>query len=233
MADKKKKSDAFKGGAPPPAITVDKHPIGVSSEYNPPTGKAIYFPGAENELVGGMSGEDRADLQIRLKSLGLIAPKARIVLGSWDNPSANALRQVLTYANSRGLLWYQALAEMEGAAAANPVAGTVQTRAATNPLDFQALAEDSGHSELGRNLTAGEAQQVAGSLAGAEAPYLAGDNPTSPPGSAAFQDIAKQRVRALDPTRASSRDVVKVASVIQQMLAGRMPSESQQLPEGA
>lgn len=245
--DKKKKAVDV-GGAPPPLVdTAQNRPIGVGADYEAQVGywtpggsgtygqKPRYYPGAEWGEVSGLSPEDRATLQLGLRDLGLIGPKARIVLGSWDNTSASAFRQVLAWANSQGVDWRSALDMMQTQAAAFGDLGgsAAPSRAATNPLDFQHLAKSESRDVLGRGLTPDELTKVTGKLQGAEAPYLAGDNPTSPPGSGAFQDIAQQQVRALDPVRADSRSAVKVASVIAQMLAGRMPSDSQQLPQGA
>lgn len=101
-------------------------------------------------------------------------------------------------------------------------------RAASNPLDLQALARQEGTAGLGRGLTGDELARVTGALQGTEAPFLGAGGAVAPPGGAGMQEVARQQVRGLDPVRFDSRSAVKVASVIQQMMEGNMPAH--QLP---
>lgn len=231
---KKKQSAAERvKNNPPPLVPVQtaSRPIGVGSDYVAQLGqspvKPRYFSGAENTEVAGLTVEDRAQLQVMLRDLGLIAPKAKIRLGVWDSTSSEAFRQVLAWANSTGKDWKDALTDMaSGASSIGTEPAVAAVRQATNPLDFEALAKSKGTEVLGRRLTDAEKHKVGQKLAAKETAYLPSDNTVSAPGSGAFNDMAEEQVRALDPVRADSRGVVKVASVIARMLGGDMPSQA-------
>lgn len=204
-------------------------PIGVGPDYvyedYDPFGfverrvKPRYYTGDEYGLAGGLSREDRADIQLRLRDVGLIGPKTRIELATWDDTSAGAFRQVLKWANASGRTWREALEDMEmNARTFGSLGGADEERLPPNPLDLQAAARTAGTQGLGRGLTAEETSSFGAGLSS----QMMGDNP---PGSAGQQEWAREKVRSFDPTRFDARSAVKVASVIEQMLAGQMPEQ--------
>lgn len=210
--------------------TGERKPIGVSADYkphyegqtqDPKQTKVRYWSGSEYDSVAGLSPEDRADLQLTLRDLGLIGPKTKIRLGLWDSTSASAFRQVLAWANTRGIGWRAALAEMQQSSSLGDLGGEGEAAPLpTNSLDIQAAARDTSRSVLGRGLTDAEKSRVEGAYHSMEAPYLQGTASQDAPGSAGAQEFLRQQVRAVDPVRADSRSAVKVAGVIAKMLGG-------------
>lgn len=235
MAEKKKRRYAAPPPPPPPA-DEGPAPIGVGRDYVIEDSntfgfaedrKPRYFSGAQNTEVAGLSAEDRAELQLTLKELGLIGPKTRIRLGVWDSTSAEAFRQVLAWANTTGTTWRSALTDMMASGVAFGDLGGDGGDAGplpTNSLDVQALGKETARDVQGRGLTAGEQAQFEQRFRSLEAPHLAGTAGQDAPGQAGIQEFATQQIRAIDPVRADSRSAVKVASVISRMLGGQLPS---------
>lgn len=218
--------------------TSTRHPIGVGSDYkpeyhgqtiDPAKTKVRYFTGDERTLVASLSPEDRADLQLTLRSLGLLGSKAKIRLGMWDNKSASAFRQVLAWANANGTGWRAALSDMANSASFGEIGGSEkQAPLPTNSLDIAATGRKVGQEVLGHSLDPEQMRRFESDYRQMEGPYLSGSAGQDAPGSGGMQEWARDHVRALDPVKADSRSAVKVASVISQMLAGNLPS--QQLP---
>lgn len=221
---------------PPPAAVEDSaspSPIGVGRDYKPEfTGltqdpaqtKVRYYGGDEREEIAGMSPEERAELQLTLRDLGLIGPETRIRLGVWDDTSASAFRQVLAWANTRGTGWRAALVDMGNSAALGELGGSgEQPKLPPNPLDLQAAARQAGREHLGGPLTAEQSAQLQSGLSA----QMMADNA---PGAAGQQEYLRQKTRSLDPVRFDARNAVRVANVISNMLGGQMPSEQQKLP---
>lgn len=74
---------------------------------------AQYNDGDEWAVIGNMPVELRAQVQQAMLDRGLFGSKhPNVALGSWDNESATAFKQVLAYANSTGKDWQDALQEM-------------------------------------------------------------------------------------------------------------------------
>lgn len=214
------------------APTTERGPIGVGPDYkpeyhgqtqDPAQTKVRYYSGAERELIAGMSREDIADLQLTLRDLGLIGPKTRIKLAVWDNTSAEAFRQVLAMANTNGVGWRAALAQLQADAEYGSIGDDADTKLPPNPLDLQAAAREAGTRYLGGPLTAEQSSQLQTGLSS----QMMADNV---PGAAGQQEYLRQKTRSFDPVRFDARSAVKVASVISRMLGGDLPSEKQQLP---
>jgi hypothetical protein len=247
-----KHADAVK--AAPPVIPTDAAhtPIGVAPNYtvtvpNPSqapgftgpaspgqmlTVKPRYFSGAQNTEVAGLSPEDRAQLQVQMKQLGLIGKEQAITLGVWDSTSSNAFQQILAWANTTGSDWRGALADMQASATSfDQTAAVKQTSKASNPLDFAAAGDTIGRSVIGRELNDAESKKFIGQAQGQEAPYLTSDATTSAPGQAGFTDWAKDQIREIDPLKADARRKLRVAAAIQNMLIGNVqnPAVPQEL----
>lgn len=223
--------------APPTAEaeTNERTPIGVGSDYTPEfTGltqdpaqtKVRYYSGHERTEVANLSPEDRAELQLTLRSLGLIGPKTKIQLGLWDDTSATAFRQVLGWANTKGIGWRAALADMEQTASLGSLGSVGGEEAAAalpaNPLDVRALGRKAGTEVLGRGLTDAERATFEQKFRAMESGQIAGTAAFDAPDPNVF---AEEQVRALDPVKADSRSAVKVAGVISRMLGGESSFE--------
>lgn len=223
---------------PPAALEEDDapRPIGVGADYkpefqgltqDPAQTKVRYYGGDEREQVAGMSAEDRAELQLTLRDLGLIGPETRIRLGVWDDTSASAFRQVLAWANTRGIGWRAALVDMGNSAALGELGGSErEAPLPENSIDVQALGRESAREVLGRGLSDQEKAQFEQRFRSMEAPYLNDSATVKPPDP---EEWARQQARAIDPVRADSRSAVKVAGVISRMMGGAMPSDQQTL----
>lgn len=176
---------------------------------------------------------DLSAFQRRMFVAGLYgnARENEIPWGTVDPLTDRAWRQLvdtaaLYYTAGKKITPQQVLDQM----GVSPTAGGgSQTSPATNPADLAALANQTSTNVLGRDLTSEEKTRVAGRLQAAEAPFLAANSSVERPGTAALTDVARQQVRAIDPIRADSRNVVHAASVLEQMLAGRLPSSSDRL----
>lgn len=102
-----------------------------------------------------------------------------------------------------------------------------------NPIDMRAALKRAATEVLGGAISDEQIsaisdafqQQQVGAQQSAYNTSEAGGTSTAAPD---FGNFAEEQVRALDPIKADSRSAVKVASVIQQMMEGRMPA--QQLP---
>ena len=230
----KKKSDQLVSQGPPPGVDVTNGPIGVGPDYQAPNpshqpgfigppsaGETIaprYFSGDQNTEVVGLSPEDRADLQLQLKHLGLIGAKTKIVLGVWDATSAAAFKQVLAWANSTGADWKTALSDMTAAGGMFAADAPAQVKQATNPLDVQALGQQTGLNYLGQGLTSDQQTQFQSDYAAKQAPYLSSDATMSDPGAAGWQEWAKTKVRDFDPVNFDAHKVLAGVDVLSQML---------------
>lgn len=74
---------------------------------------AQYHDGDEWAVIGNMPPELRSQVQQAMLDRGLFgSKKPNVALGSWDNESASAFKQVLAYANATGKDWQDALQSM-------------------------------------------------------------------------------------------------------------------------
>lgn len=239
-ATKKKAAKDYGGSAPAPIIDASHTPIGVAPDYTvnvpnpsrtpgftgPPspgdtlTIKPRYFPGAQNTEIVGLSPEDIGQLQVDLKALGLIPKKTPILYKVWDDASKNAFKEVLAWANARGVDWRAALDELkQNAASGGTVAeAPTQTKEATNPLDVQALGRSTGQAYIGRGLTDSEQGSLTADFQAKEAPYLMSDSTTGAPSSEGWQEWAKTKVREFDPVNFDSHKLLAGVDVLSKML---------------
>lgn len=220
---------SYDSAPPPPPVSAATSPIGVAPTYQAPandifgapTGTVAprYFAGAQNTEVAGLSAEDRANLQITLKQLGLIGRSTPVTLGVWDSTSANAFKQVLAWANTTGTTWQQALADMQQSGAAfDANSAPAQVKEASNALDIKALGNQTALNYTGRGLTADQLTSFTSDFQSAEAPYLSSDASTSAPNAAGWEEWAKTKVRNFDPVNFDAHKVLAGVDVLAKML---------------
>lgn len=115
-----------------------------------------YQSGAEYSPLNNPEGI--LQLQAQLVSIGLL-DEDNVRPGVWDSKSANAYRNVLSFANQQGLTAQEAmrlmannptLGELKGSAGSKRAPLTVQL---TNPLDIAATAQATAQKMLGRYLS--------------------------------------------------------------------------------
>lgn len=217
---------------PPGEVDPESRPIGVGRDYKPPavrdnfgfranTPKPYYFSGDQREIPASLGLEDRADIKFRLKALGLLPKGSRTPLAVWDDDAAGGFKEVLAWANARGMTWQQALEDMEDSALSyGGEEEPIQARAATNPLDFRAMGDQMGRAGIGRGLTDREEEQFASAAAAFEAPSLNSDSTVSGPGAAGWEKWAEGQVREIDPLKFDARKVARYGSVIAEALRG-------------
>lgn len=203
----------------------------AAEQYDPITSvKPRYWKGDEWSTPRGLSSEDRAALQLLMKQLGFIDPKARIVLGEWDQKSATAFKNVLAWANVNGTDWTVALSAMAKSAEQYPP--DIEERAplvsrVSNPDELKAALRETLKAKLGTGDAVDEAgldRMVAAyqqkEKAFQQQAYNAdetGGTIVEPPSFDTFADV---KAKAADPTAYDSRKVVEAAEVVKQMLAG-------------
>ncbi len=100
-------------GSKPGGPTIPNVFAGTGGSMSTDYFAAQYNDGDEWAVVGSMPVEMRADVQQAMLDRGLFgAKKPNVALGSWDNESASAFKQVLAYANATGMDWQEALRDM-------------------------------------------------------------------------------------------------------------------------
>ncbi len=73
-----------------------------------------YYDGHENRLFASLTPDTIANIQSKLINAGLLDPESeKFFPGEWFGDAPNAMKQVLTYANATGVLWEDALSELE------------------------------------------------------------------------------------------------------------------------
>lgn len=245
MAKPKKSDDILSAGPPPAATDTEQpRPIGVPVGYiptspvvNPWTGRAAqgaaprYFPGAQRTEAARLSPEDRAELQIRLKQIGLIGPKTKIRLGVWDDTSANAFEQVLAWANSTGRDWRSSLAEMEATGMNLGELGDSEGSgdaaiALSNPLDIRQESRKVAKEKLGRGkLDPKLEQQMVSGYQGLETAAQQARNGASGVGGSytqapSFEAFAEDTLRKNNPVAYDSHAALSAFDTIAQLMRG-------------
>lgn len=209
----------------------------ASGPFGPTTSvKPRYWTGDEWTTPKGLANEDRASLQLLLKQLGFIDPKARLVLGQWDQKSATGFKNVLAWANTNGTDWQTALGAMAQSSEQFPQDGELGERApfspeVANPLDLRAALKQAATEVLGGGITDEQIAAISDrfqqqQIGAQRSTYNTAETGGTSVAAPSFENFAEEQVRALDPIKADSRSAVKVASVIQQMMEGKMPSHS-------
>ena len=177
-----------------------------------------------------LTPENIARLQRQLAAGGVLTGKFRI--GVWDEPSRNAYRKVLSYANQRGLTDdAEALAELAQTVEFDPGAVEAAERAPlkvnlSNPADIKKLLKSTAKDVLGYgNLDEGTLDRLVATYQSMERQTQTqdynmretGGTQVAPPDPSTW---AEQQVRKVDPVRADSRSVVSAFDQIAQMMNG-------------
>lgn len=146
------------------------HPFGVPDDYTVTAPNRVgmtadalsrstttpprYWTGDQNTLVRDLSPEDRGTLQVMMRQIGLISPTARLANGTWDTTSANAFKEILTWANVNGVTWREALQDMlsnsEQFGALEPQGGDLPK--VSNPEDIKTVLRDTFREKVGSGL---------------------------------------------------------------------------------
>lgn len=158
--------------APPDRFTPSPLTQFRLGEHGSPTPRppAPYYDGAEYGPTV-LSPEARWKLQQRMAAAGVIGPKQVFRRGVWDETTAKAFRDVLSFANQNGVEYDDALDQLTargglgqqvngagqtvGGAAAQQVKPGHQTTL-TAPLDLEAQVQSAAQARLGRKLRKNE-----------------------------------------------------------------------------
>lgn len=177
MAPKKPKFTPPPPPPAPPAESKGPSPLGVPENYTVPGGRSPvpirgfgapstyqlppqtprYFEGHEF-IPASFSPEKIAMLQREMATAGLIGPKTKFRVGLWDEPTRNAYKNLLEYANSAGLDERAAIKQYAQAQLLDPSGEDGATRKPltikkSNPTDLFAIADTAARARLGRKLT--------------------------------------------------------------------------------
>lgn len=201
--------------------------------YLPPgtvTGIPPRYLNGDEFTPGSQSPEDVARLQRRLWQAGLLDDDFSV--GVWDSASVRGYRALLTFANSSGLEWQEALArygEMFDAETGGRFRPGDQAPEAplpirlTNPADVRNTAENVARHLLGRsNIDPAFVERMVAAYHTAETSYQrtvdAGGTAVSPPDLASFLGDA---VRNENPTEVQAHTVAgQVADDFMSIIGG-------------
>lgn len=171
-----------------------------------------YFTGHQWTIAGKLASEDRAAVQLAMKQLGLIGPRTSIQLGAWDQTSANAFKQVLSWANVNGTTWVEALQDMQlqsatyGPAVDLPEPDPVKV---THPDDIERGLRDYFQERLGSGRAVPD-EKIRAMVAAWQGEEIAAQRDTGPvvTGARTFETFADEQAQQTDPTAYDSRKVI-------------------------
>lgn len=259
MANKPSPQDilAAVGNGPPVAGRSVRQPIGVPSDFvtvvqkpgffgpprRNPDGSFTYpgqvakppsfFEGDEN-LPAVTAPEKIAMLQRQMASVGLIGPKVKFRLGVWDEPTRNAYRDLLAFANSRGMDDDRAALDVYAnsqAAMGADITGEQPEREPLvkrlpNPDDLRATFDTVARATLGHKADdaligrmVSSYQQAVGTQQ--EALYNAGAAGGTVTEPADPRTYAEQQIRSADPNAAAAHDAVGLYGDFLKLWSGR------------
>jgi len=160
-------SQSYTAPVPPntPSTTVYYGPNGQS--YQQPAGqggiptgvKPQYRQGSEQTIVAGMAPEAVFQLKQQLVDSGLASKNIMLSGGFWDSGSANAMQDILGYANVHGMAWQDALDQLAAESTTHPAPKDLlppQVLSTKSPIDLRQTADTVAQATIGRKLTAAE-----------------------------------------------------------------------------
>lgn len=181
--------------------------------------------------------EDLAAFQHRMFSAGLYGSmhESEVPFGVFDLTSQRAWQELVDASVA-----YQAVGKkvtpQDILGGIPSGAGRGATRApfnaqVSNPIDMRAALKVAATEVLGGAITDEQINAISDrfqqqQIGAQRSAYNTADTGGTSTAAPDFGSFAKEQVRALDPVKADARGAVKVASVIQQMLGGRMPAQS-------
>lgn len=177
--------------------------------------RPLYQFGDELDFTGWRT-EDILALQQQLKKAGLFTSTFK-PSGVWDKKSRGAMIDLMTDANLIGSDWQSLLTQrLEGIAAAGGGrggggggggGGGLSLQEVTNPMDIEALGQDTAQAVAGRKLLGGEVGQFVGAYQGMERtapPIEGGQFVVAPPSPKVF---AEKQVRGQLQAESSAHDL--------------------------
>lgn len=232
---------------PPPtsttAASTDRQKIGVSNEYQAPPGTgferlmqtahgiagttapqtrfSLYYDRDEFDIPGGLSAERRADLQLQLRSLGLIDPSKKLHLGRWDDTSAAAFKDVLREANMRGVTWDMALDQLIAEGGTLGSVGGDEGGAlpsVSHPDDIARGVRNIAREVYGTGNVPQD--KVAGITSSVQGEELRAQGEGSTVNAEDADGMIEDELRKADPMRADARKVVMGLREVGKMLGG-------------
>ena len=121
--------------------------------------KPQYRQGDEQSVVLGLSPEAVFQMKQQLVDSGLANSGILSSGGFWDSGSANAMQDVLSYANVHGLTWQDSMSQLAAEATTHPKPKDLlppQILSTKSPIDLRETADTVAQSTIGRKLTAAE-----------------------------------------------------------------------------
>lgn len=190
-----------------------------------------YWTGDEWTIARGIEASDRAALQLLMKEMGFISPTSRLVLGAWDQTSANGFKEILSWANVNGTNWQSALVSMRENAMqfTDPgEAGAPLVARVSNPDEIAAGLRDVFRERLGAGdipeekikamVAAYQGEEAAAQRQEHELAQTGGGTVVAPPD---FQTWAAEQARRTDPTAYDANKVVDRFSRMADLLGGQ------------
>lgn len=121
--------------------------------------KPFYRQGDQTRIFAGLSPEATFQLKQKLVDAGLASKTVLSSGGFWDQGSANAMTDVLSYANVRGLQWEDAVDQLAAESSTHPAPRDLlppQVISTKSAVDLRQTADTVAQQTLGRKLTKAE-----------------------------------------------------------------------------
>lgn len=191
----------------------------------PTSSQDMYYTGAERSVPMQLSQETRAELQLTLKQMGLIGKNVTIQPGAWDDASASAFKQVLSYANGLGVPWGTALQDMldnqqqyAGINGGGGGGGALPSVHLTSPDDIAAVIREGAKTIYGSgNVDQAQVDKIVAGYHSQEAAASAGGTVTDPEN---LQNFVTDQLKAADPQKADARKVIGGLQQVHALLSG-------------